>query len=256
MLYNAPLDWKDLQEKVCLILNQIGFEASIGKLLTTGRGEVEVDVYAVDPFSIDRIDYIIECKNWDAKIPQTVVHAFTTVMTETGSNVGYIISKAGFQKGAYDYIKNTSIKNFTFDEFQKRYEKRWIMEYFNPKVYDASDALIQYTELINSRRERYLSTLNSAELDWFRTLQKKYTSFANLLLSYSQYHLKNNYQVNIVLGELPQLDFVKFKDILSQYSGTQLQSACYADLLDELLAEIAHVTGEFHALFGKDIFQD
>ena len=52
----APVtDWKDLQNKVGLLFNQIGLEAEIEKKIETPRGEVEVDVFAIDPNSVDKI---------------------------------------------------------------------------------------------------------------------------------------------------------------------------------------------------------
>ena len=62
----APVTgWKDLQNKVGLLINQIGLEAEIEKKIETPRGEVEVDVFAIDPDSVDKISYIVECKNWN-----------------------------------------------------------------------------------------------------------------------------------------------------------------------------------------------
>lgn len=87
--------------------------------MATPRGEVEVDVYAIDPNSIDAISYVIECKNWNNSINQSIIHSFITIMYETGCNIGYIVSKIGFQSGAINYTKNTNIKLFTFEEFQK-----------------------------------------------------------------------------------------------------------------------------------------
>lgn len=92
MIYSEPKDWRDLQNKVCLLLSQCGFKAETEKTIKTPRGEVEIDVYAIDPRSIDRISYVIECKNWSNPVNQSVIHAFTTVMNETGSNIGYLLS--------------------------------------------------------------------------------------------------------------------------------------------------------------------
>ena len=74
-----PSTWQDLQNGVCQIFNEIGLNAEVGKVIATPRGNVEIDVYAVDENSVDKIKYIVECKNWATTIPQTIVHAFTTV---------------------------------------------------------------------------------------------------------------------------------------------------------------------------------
>src|SRR5436190_13662071 len=133
MIFNAPSDWKDLQDKVCSILNQVGFLAETSKTCETPRGQVELDVYAVDPNSIDKITYVLECKNWETRVSQTIIHAFTTVMHETGAHIGYIISKAGFQSGAYDYITNTNISVFMFSEFQNKYFNKLMANYLGTR---------------------------------------------------------------------------------------------------------------------------
>ncbi len=87
-----PSDWKILQSGVCRIFNEIGLKAETEKKIKTPRGIVELDVFAVDPGSVDNIQYVVECKNWKTAIPQSVVHSFTTVMHEVGANIGYIVS--------------------------------------------------------------------------------------------------------------------------------------------------------------------
>ena len=92
MIYSEPNDWRDLQNKVCLLLSHCGFKAETEKTIKTPRGEVEIDVYAIDPRSIDRISYVIECKNWINPVNQPVVHPFFTfVKKERGKNRGYNI---------------------------------------------------------------------------------------------------------------------------------------------------------------------
>ena len=103
----VPHDWRQLQSDVAQILSEIGFLVKIGHVMETARGKIEIDVHAIDDGSIDKIQYVIECKNWGNSIPQSVIHSFTTVMHETGGNIGFIISKQGFQSGAKDFVKYT-----------------------------------------------------------------------------------------------------------------------------------------------------
>ena len=125
MITKEPKDWRDLQDKVNSILNDIGLNSKKEVNLKTPRGTVEIDVYAIDPKSIDKIKYIIECKNWNNKIPQTIIHSFITIMNETGGNIGYVITKKGFQKGAIEYSNNTNIRLFSYIQFQEHYLKIW-----------------------------------------------------------------------------------------------------------------------------------
>lgn len=257
MIFDSPENWQDLQEKVCIILNQVGFESSTNNIIKTPRGQVEIDVYAIDPFSIDRIIYVIECKNWESKVPQTVIHSFTTVMQETGANVGYIISKSGFQKGANDYINNTSIINLTFSEFQKKYFKKWAGNFFNYEIDKASDSLIQYTELINSKRERFVSSLPEEEKENFNSLKEKYFLFSVILLNLTLQNMRRNGPHIQLFSEAQDvMGIEEFKRLLNTHSGVNYNSTCYAELLIEVKSVISAVTNEFNSFFGQDIFKD
>ncbi|MCF6156809.1 MAG: hypothetical protein E3K36_16575 [Candidatus Brocadia sp.] len=182
---HEPNDWKILQEGVCRIFNEIGLKAEINKEITTPRGKVSLDVFAIDPGSVDKIQYVVECKNWNSSIPQSVIHLFTTVIHEVGAHVGYIVSKHGFQKGSLEYLRNTNINALTFKDFQNHYMEIWIDRYFCKKVSDESNSLIQYTEPINSRRERYKANLSDAQLKEFSDLYEKYYLFGMILVPIS-----------------------------------------------------------------------
>ncbi|MFS7192253.1 restriction endonuclease [Serratia proteamaculans] len=93
-----PENWQDLQTGVQRIFRNVGLLAEVEVDLETPRGSVNVDVLATDVRSVDKIRYIVECKNWGSSIPQTVVHSFTTVMHETGANIGLLVDSDCFQK--------------------------------------------------------------------------------------------------------------------------------------------------------------
>ena len=118
--------WKDLQKKVKQLFLEMNYEAETSKTVKlAGRGKKEIDVFVKDKLaSINQI-YLIECKFWNKNVPQEVVHSFKTIMEETGANTGFIISKKGFQKGAFEAIKYTNIHLMTFEEFQHKYGNEW-----------------------------------------------------------------------------------------------------------------------------------
>lgn len=121
----TPERWEELEELVTAILNEAGMTAKRQVTLDLPRGDVDVDVYAEE--TVDGIVHrtVCECKNWKTNIPKDVVHAFRTVMQETGANRGYIISRMGFQSGAVEAAKATNINLVTFEEFQQRYFDKW-----------------------------------------------------------------------------------------------------------------------------------
>ncbi|CAN7677047.1 restriction endonuclease [Caballeronia sp. LjRoot29] len=176
-----PNDWRELQNGVCRLFNEIGLTASVEKDIQTPRGTVAVDVYAVDEQSVDKIRYIVECKNWGSAIPQTVVHAFTTVMAETGANIGFIVSLHGLQAGAIRYTNNTSTHGLTYLELQKRYLPVWWERHFCPAVGDAADDLMQYVEPFNGARDRQLALLSGASRQKYKDLVNEFGTFGMTL---------------------------------------------------------------------------
>src|ERR1051326_5174857 len=96
-------DWRELQDRVCRLFIEMDYEAESEKSVAlAGRGKKQIDVFVNDLLASYNRTYLIECKYWDVNVPQEVVHAFKTVMEETGANTGFIVSKKGFQPGAYE----------------------------------------------------------------------------------------------------------------------------------------------------------
>lgn len=97
----TPASWEALEDIVAAILTECGMLAKRQVTLDLPRGNVDVDVFAEE--KIDGIVHrtICECKFWKANITKEIIHAFRTVMQETGANRGYVISRAGFQSGAH-----------------------------------------------------------------------------------------------------------------------------------------------------------
>ncbi|HCD1330361.1 TPA: restriction endonuclease, partial [Klebsiella variicola subsp. variicola] len=167
-----PDDWRELQAGVQRIFRNVGMKADVEVDLQTPRGTINVDVLAIDTRSVDKIKYIVECKNWSNSIPQSVVHSFTTVMHETGANIGFIVTKQGLQQGAIQYTKNTNITGMTYLEFQERYFEAWWKRYFCPRIGDAADEPFQYVEPFNSQRDREYDRLTPEKQGCFDRLKK------------------------------------------------------------------------------------
>lgn len=245
-----PSDWKELQTGVCRIFNDIGLRAAQDKEIKTPRGKVSLDVFAVDPGSVDNIQYVVECKNWKSSIPQSVVHSFTTVMHEVGANIGYIVSQRGLQKGAIDYIRNTNIKGVTYSDFQNHYLGVWIDRHFCTTVGNAADSLMQYTEPINSRRERYKSKLPSELQEKFMELYKKYNSFGMALTMISARPL--------IAQMIPRPDIStdKLNQIITDTISNEhiIETPYLGGYLEKLVLLIHEITDKFTSVFGEDIF--
>lgn len=133
-----PESWRELQPLVGEILSECGFAVEIEKVVRSVRGHVEIDVYAEESVKGRKYRVLVECKHWQANVPQTVVHAFRTVISETGANVGYIVASSGFQSGAQAAVDLTNIDLVTWQEFLNRFEDTWWENFFRPQLPNAS----------------------------------------------------------------------------------------------------------------------
>ncbi|MBV9865454.1 MAG: restriction endonuclease [Abitibacteriaceae bacterium] len=246
-----PVKWQDLQTGVCRLFNEIGLAAEETKQITTPRGSVEIDVYAVDINSVDKIQYVVECKNWTSSIPQSVVHSFTTVMHEIGANIGFIISLHGFQSGARDYISNTNIIGLTYAELQLRYFETWHTKFFVTQIGKHVDALAQYVEMFNCKRDREVSNLSEAAQIHFHELVKKYQIFGTIMNLFEFPCYSPQFNIPAIV------DIEEFKDKLNTHLSPEFHfhSIYYRDLLHEIISHVDQVTDEFNNVLGRNIFE-
>ena len=247
---HAPTTWEDLQNEVGQILHECGFKVEVEKLIETVRGTVKVDVYAEDHSRRPEIKYIIECKQWKKRVPKTIAYAIRTVVSDSGANVGLIVSVVGFQKGAYDAVKNSPVRLANWQEFQDIFIDVWIKNFLTPTLSKAADPLIEYTEPINSRIFRKANLLSNERQNKFEELRKKYFYLAMfalpLSLSDDFFSTKRPFQ-NLPLKEsMPQLDLLDVK-----LSDDILGASTLRELLESLSRHCISATLEFDEIFGE-----
>ncbi|MFI3293258.1 MAG: restriction endonuclease [Rikenellaceae bacterium] len=250
-IFPPAKDWRDLQNKVCLLFNQVGLIAETEKIIQTPRGEVEVDVSAFDPNSVDKISYIVECKNWNTPISQSIIHSFTTVMNETGCNIGYIVSKCGFQSGAIKYIANTNIRLFTFDEVQNHYYELWMINYFAPYIDRIAERCYMYIEPCNTARDKAVEKLNPKDRICYFQLYNHYAQFIvtiNMMAFTINNYVKINPKINC-RGIDWCVFFEEYEKIDIDISGLTL-----SEILARLDFFISKITKQFDDIFGYNIF--
>ena len=120
-----PSDWRELQERVAQLFSEVGCDAKVGERVKLVRGEKEIDVLVHDSQITPASVYLCECKLWSNPIPQEIIHSFRTILADFGAHRGFIISKAGFQSGAKEAVKNTNLDLVTFRELQAIFFDRW-----------------------------------------------------------------------------------------------------------------------------------
>ena len=142
----VPESWQDLQDKVCKYLNQAGYHAETTKTIEMVRGKVEVDVFATSDDELLK-QFICECKYWETPVPQEKIHAFRTVVHDSGSMLGIFISKTGYQKGAIEaaYCSNVLLKDW--QGFIDMIAVKWVKNRFD-EVMRIASPLATYTDML------------------------------------------------------------------------------------------------------------
>lgn len=184
---SPPTSWKDLQEQVARILRECGLKADVERELKTARGTVCVDVYAIDETQMPPPVCLCECKYWSTPVTKEKVHAFRTVVADFGASWGFLISRGGFQSGAYEAAEYSNIKLLTWEEFENAWMNRWIEKYLRPTLFVAHEPLSDYTEpLLGNRIIRKLEGMNEIDRDRFLALRQDPSKVlpANLALHY------------------------------------------------------------------------
>lgn len=253
-----PKDWRDLQAGVCRLFNEIGLSAEIEKVLATPRGEVEVDLYAVDEASVDKIRYIVECKNWSSAIPQHVVHSFTTVMYETGANIGFIVSRKGLQSGAERYTNSTSITGLTYLELQQRYFAVWWEKCFCREIGDLADEMADFVSPFAPHRDELVAALSSENAERFDRLTRCFGTFCTVMTHMNMGRFTNLKEWGNGDSKLlmPPRSLDHFKaDVLNRFwpHFPWERTGTFRELMIMIKEIVGEAQQEFRLVFGGDI---
>lgn len=225
----VPSSWKDLQDIVCKYLNQCGYHAESPKTIDMVRGQVEVDVFATTDDELLR-QFVCECKYWETPVPQEKIHAFRTVVQDSGSMLGIFISKMGYQSGAREaaYCSNVVLKDW--DGFIDMIGAKWVKNRFR-KVQRIGDPLGVYTDYLDVPIEKFNS--ETAKEECIR-LQNKYMK---------PYFMSRALEMGLHRPEEPvEIDGIRF-----DYFN------CLFDYLEQVFAQGIE---EFEELFASNPVED
>ena len=165
----VPCSWKDLQDKVCKYLNQAGYHAVSPKTIETVRGNVEVDVFVTSEDELLK-QFVCECKYWDTPVTKEKIHAFRTVVQDSGSMLDVFISKNGFQKGAIEAANCSNVILKDWNGFLDLIEHQWL-KHRSEKVLKLSLPLSVYTDPLDVPAEIFRDEVTKAK---YRELELKY----------------------------------------------------------------------------------
>lgn len=241
---DAPTDWRDLQNKCAKLLSDIGFDTEVEKDIETVRGSVNVDVFAINRQIYPNEVILVECKYWDTRIPKTIIHAFRSVVADYGANSAYIISKVGFQDGAFKAMQNTNLCLMDFEEFQEYFRIRYL-NFITTRLQKIGYPLRKYSDYLETIWDNKLSQLSEEKQKLHSQLCRKYDrpSLASLMANYK----------NIMTGEL-ELEYIdsKINERTTWFpSGVAIDS--YSEYFDWLIEFCELGVLEFDTLFGEKL---
>jgi restriction system protein len=247
---DEPDGWRAFQDWVSKTLRETGVVTEVEKEIDTARGVVVVDVWAHDPSGVPPQTYIIECKQWRSRVPKTIVHAFRSVVGDSGAHWGAVVSAKGFQRGAYQAARYSNVRLLTWLEFQELFEGRWFERYFLPTLTENTDALIEYTEPINTRISRKADALPADRLEQFWRLREKYLNLSAvvILCQAPAFRLLEDVEVR---NRLPLRSHVKgLIESGSKLPDSILDAPSLRSILEAILDEAAVAIAEFDTVFG------
>lgn len=239
----TPDDWKQLQIEVGRLLAECGFTVEIEKKVETVRGQVELDVYAQEEVKGRKYSIVCECKHWKSRIPQNVVHGFRTVVADMGANVGYIVSIAGFQEGAFKASELTNIELVTWEALQAKFELSWYDAYFSPQIAEKLDPLLSYAEPL---APAWWGKLSEEQQQAYLALKEKYDEFGWLIMTFTPYHRFGRQRP---MTPLPVIDHLPEDSSLRQnVPESLLRQPAYREFLEEAVEFGSGVIAQFRAI--------
>lgn len=174
-----PNNWRELQDMVATIFLDMGYETTVEKDIKTVRGKVNVDVFAHKKVQRLSETVIVECKNWARAVTKSTIHSFRTIVSDSGANLGLIVSKKGFQKGAYEAAENSNILLLTFEEFQIEFRDQWLDDVIERNA-TAVYPLRRYCDVMDSFIDKHIEQLTEEKQQIYRKLINQYDSLSGL----------------------------------------------------------------------------
>jgi hypothetical protein len=237
----TPTNWRELQSAAARILEECGFTVEIERRTQLARGAAEIDVYAEEMVKGRRYAILCECKQWTARVPQTVVHAFRSVVADSGANIGYIISSAGYQSGAYEAAEKTNIRLVTWPEFQAEFEESWLENHLVPTISDRCDPLLSYTEPLLPRA---FDDLDDEGKRRFLALKERFDPFGWLMMTFTRYLRILDHPV----PALPLRPRLRERERLDDIPHSVLDAVGYSEFLNASLSHSDEIVRQFRAL--------
>lgn len=104
-----PKDWQEYQNLVARLFTDLGLECRTNQTLEGIRTSHAVDVYVQTTFLGMNIDWVVECKHWQTRIPKEKVLALRQIVSDLGADRGLMMAESGYQSGALQASHFTNV---------------------------------------------------------------------------------------------------------------------------------------------------
>ncbi len=148
-------EWFQFQERIKDHFVSLGAEARTNARIQGVRTCHDIDVYVQTRYLGEDLVWLIEAKFWKAKVKKNQVLALRAIVDDIGADRGFIVSMAGFQKGAIEAADKTNIKLKTFDELVS-----------DTREFAESEILRTYRERVNLLEDRYWSHSKRTRIEY------------------------------------------------------------------------------------------
>ena len=153
-------------------------------------------------------------------------------MADVGANTGYIISRVGFQAGAYEAAANTNVKLLSWEEFQEVFVDQWYWTFLTQQAHDILDPLCSYLEPLPAMIH-WDEYLNGGEVARLKEMYRQHFPLGALIMALQPFMAMlpgRKERIRLPLGdrardygELPYpltscMGYREFFDALTEYS--------------------------------------
>ena len=224
-------EWYTFQEAIKEYFLSLGLYAETNKTIKGIRTEHDIGIYVDFSFIGLKTIWLIEAKYWNQKIDKNTVSAFMHRVNETCADKGIIISKKGFQTGAFEAAENSNILLRTFEELNKETEH-----------YTLTNILHSYENRFNILEARYWSHSKQIRQKYnLRGYIEDDTEFSGFVLLGKIQNVIENikhvaYPINLTIPQLTQIGEVQANNLQQAINWLNLS----LNFLDEklILAEV------------------
>jgi len=122
-------DWLAYQNEVAEFFRRAGWTVEVEAQVQGVRTRHKIDVWALSRRLGVVIRWVIECKDWNSRVPKEKVLALRTIVDDVGADRGLILNEKGFQAGAIEAAHSANVTVTTLASLREHGEEElWALE--------------------------------------------------------------------------------------------------------------------------------